>query len=269
MIDIHFHGTKRIDTKDITSSEQILEIANECAIKDITGFLLTLYPSEITSMRKTLSHIKKAMEIQKEGAKILGAYLEGPFLNPNKAGALESNNFLLPDEDVLKELIEDFEDTVKIITVAPELPGALKLIEKIVELGIIVSMGHSDATYNEAHEGFKAGASLITHLFNAMRGIHHREPGLAGFGVMNQKIYVELIADGRHLSDEIVKWIFSIKHPERIILVSDMIKDEDDRVLKGGSLYLSEIRERLKALGIENEKLFWATEINPKRLLNL
>lgn len=270
MIDIHFHGTKKIEIRETTTPEQILEIANECSLKGVDKVLITLYPAKINLMRKTLINIKKAMELQKEGAKILGAYLEGPFLNPKKAGALSTKDFLLPDIDLFKRLIEDFEDTVKIITVAPELPNALKLIEKAVYSGVVVSMGHSDATFKEAQEGFKAGASLITHLFNAMRGIHHREPGLAGFGVINQEVYVEVIADGIHINDEVVKWIFKIKDSERIILVSDMVKEtEDEKILRGGKLYLNEIFERLKMLGVETDKLFLATEANPKRLLKL
>ncbi len=270
LIDIHFHGTNKIDVRDINSPEQVLLIAQEYEAMGVDRFLITLYPAEINSMRKTLLNIKKAMENQKEEAKLLGVYLEGPFLNPEKAGALESGYFLKPHIEILYKLIEGFEEIVKVITVAPELPEAVKIIEKCSEMGIIVSMGHSNATYKEAHEGFKAGACLITHLFNAMRGIHHREPGIAGFGVINQEIYVELIGDGRHLDDELLKWLFHIKNPERIILISDMVKlKEESQKLQGGSMSLRDVVRRLKNLNIDEYKLKLAGEKNPERLLKI
>ncbi|WP_353684873.1 amidohydrolase family protein [Thermodesulfovibrio sp. 3907-1M] len=270
LIDIHFHGTNKVDVRDISSPEQVLLIAQEYCSMGVDRLLLTLYPDEINSMRKTLLNIKKAMEHQKEEARLLGVYLEGPFLNPEKAGALESGYFLKPHIEVLYKLIDGFEDIVKVITVAPELPHAIKIIEKCTEMGIIVSMGHSNATYKEAQEGFKAGACLITHLFNAMRGFHHREPGIAGFGVINQEVYVELIGDGRHLSDELLKWLFNVKNPEKIILISDMVKQKkESQELQGGSMSLRDVVERLKNLNIDEDKLKLAGEKNPERLLKI
>ncbi|MCS7163925.1 MAG: amidohydrolase family protein [Thermodesulfovibrio sp.] len=270
LIDIHFHGTNKIDIKEIESYEEILCLAKDYGSMGIDAFLIAVYPSEISFMRKTLLNIKKAMEFQTEGAKILGAYLEGPFLNPEKSGALNPDYFLQPDIEVFYRLIDGIEDIVKIMTVAPELPNILKIVEKCFEAGIVVSMGHSDATYKEAEDGYKAGARLITHLFNAMRGIHHREPGIAGFGLINQDIYVELIADGRHIRDELLKWVFQIKSKERIILVSDMVKQRNRiEKIQGGSMGLSDIIKRVEKLNIDKYKLKLAGEINPKRLLNI
>ncbi len=270
LIDIHFHGTDKIDIKEAETSEEILQIAKETADRGVSGFLLTLYPEDPQKMRKKLSIIKKAIAEQRDGARILGAYLEGPFINPRWAGALDRSKFLQPNIDKLKEIIEGFEEIVKIITIAPELPNAIKLIEACSSSGIVVSLGHSDATFKDAQDAFKAGAKLITHLFNAMRGIHHREPGLAGFGLMKEEIYLEIIADGRHIHDEVIKWIFKIKNPLRIILVSDMVKDEGDaRLIKGGSLSLNEIRNRLLNMNIEDKRIERATYWNPKELLKI
>lgn len=268
LIDIHFHGTENIDIKEVSDYEQILFLAKDYGEKGIDGFLLTLYPDDLKKMREKLSFIKKAMSSQREGAKIYGAYLEGPFLNPSKAGALDYSKFLKPDDYKLKKLIEGFEDIIKVITIAPELPKACKLIENCVYSNIIVSMGHSDATFKEAQNGFKAGARLITHLFNAMRGIHHREPGIAGFGIIEDEIYIELIGDGRHINDELLKWLFNVKNPERIILISDMVKDKDNNsLLKGGSLSLSKIQDRILKLEVTEENVYKAVYENPKRLL--
>ncbi len=268
IVDIHFHGTKKIDVEKIESVEHVLEISEE--YKAIEGFLLAVYPDEIKRMRQKLFYIKQAMQIQTNGAKILGAYLEGPFLNPKKSGALKSEHFIMPDTEKLKKLIDGYEDIVKIITIAPELKNATVIIETCVSKGIIVSMGHSDATFKEAYEGFRAGAQLITHLFNAMRGFHHREPGIAGFGLINQDIYVEVIGDGRHLNDEILRWIFEVKNPDRVILVSDMVRESGDgQKIKGGDMSLDKIRERLISLSIDHEKINKAVYENPKSLLRI
>ncbi len=132
-------------------------------------------------------------------SRIIGIHLEGPFLIPSKCGALDAKTFLEPKENQLEKLIEGFEDIVKIMTISPELKGAIQLIKKVSDMGIIVSMGHSDATFSEAEAGLNAGARGITHLFNAMRSFHHREPGIAGFGLINKDIYIEVIADPFHL----------------------------------------------------------------------
>ncbi len=270
IVDIHFHGTENLEINEAESEEQILVLAKEYGEQGIDGILFTLYPAEINKMRNILSYIKKAMGMQTEGARIYGAYLEGPFLNPNQAGALNRKYFLMPNTKILEMLLDGYEDVVKVITIAPELPGAIQIIEKCCERKLIVGMGHSDATFNEASEGFKAGARLITHLFNAMRGIHHREPGLAGFGLINEEVYVELIGDGRHLSDEILKWVFMIKNSDRLILVSDMVKDSGNGLkLKGGCLSLKSISYRLLQLNIDSEKINRAINENPLNLLQI
>lgn len=270
IIDIHLHGTERIDIKDVTNIEQIISLSESFKNKGLEGFLLALYPDDLEKMRAKLSVIREAIKFNNDGAKIYGAYLEGPFLNPLRAGALQRDKFLIPDLNAFQKLTEGFEDIIKIMTIAPELPGALRLIEKCVELGIIVSMGHSDATYKQANEGFQAGARLITHLFNAMRGIHHREPGIAGFGIMNEEVYIEIIGDGKHINDEVIKWIFRCKNPDKIILISDMVKGEDyGGIIRGGHLSLCEIINRLIKLGISKDKIEKASEENPRRLLNI
>lgn len=270
LIDIHFHGIEKFDISRAKSYEVLLMISEELAKRGIDAFMCTLYPNSLEKLRENLTTVKKAMTFNRVGAKILGAYLEGPFLNPEKAGALDRAYLVLPNLDYLRRLVEDFEKVLKIITVAPELPEALKVIEKASEQGFIVSLGHSDGTFKEAEDAFRAGAKLITHLFNAMRGIHHREPGLAGFGLINQEIYVELIGDGRHIDDRLLRWIFTVKNPERIILVSDLVIDPGEgSLLKGGYLDLSSIKRRLIDLGFEKDKVDRATRDNAGALLGL
>ncbi|HOP85990.1 MAG TPA: amidohydrolase family protein [Syntrophorhabdaceae bacterium] len=277
-IDVHIHGFLGLDTKDATH-DNILKIAEGLFKKGITGFLPTVYPRSISHMREDMDSIKKAMIIQKkEGiqgqAEIMGIHLEGPFLNPARCGSLDKKAFLMPNEKNFKSLIEGFEDVIKLITIAPELDGALKIIEKAVERGITVSMGHSDARFEDAEAGFNAGARGITHILNAMRPIHHREPGIAGFGIMNPEIYIEVIADAFHLHKKIIEMIFRIKDPEHIILVSDAVKYtglmspvEADGVLIGGAMTIVESAKRIINEGFEKDMVLKCISLNPSRYL--
>jgi len=281
IIDIHTHGLGGYDT--VTSSDQdILTIAALHGSHGVSEIIPTVYPSSTARMRDNMLAIKNAMERQQTApdtaARIAGIHLEGPFLNPEKCGALNAGSFLAPDRKSLEALIDGFEDIVKTITVAPELDGATGLIRHIADVGINASMGHSDATYAEAEAGMNAGARGVTHLFNAMRGIHHREPGLAGFGLMNSDIYVEVIADPFHLDLNILELIFSVKNPDRIILVSDTvsasltgriesgIRDESD-TLQGGSMTIKEASERLIGMGFDKEAVHNAVSENPQQYL--
>jgi hypothetical protein len=177
------------------------------------------------------------------------------------------------------ELLEGFEDIVKIITVAPEINGAINLIKKVSGMGIIVSMGHSDATYAEAESGFRAGARGITHIFNAMRSIHHREPGIAGFGLLNRDIYIEVIADPYHLHPRTLELVFKIKTHDRILLVSDTVKEteaggcgmngvtDSAGILLGGGMTITESSRRLMQLGFDEGDIIACITKNPANYL--
>jgi N-acetylglucosamine-6-phosphate deacetylase len=282
IIDIHTHGIGGYDTRsaDVTHILKIAEIQGSCGVPEI---VLTIYPAVISVMRENMEMIKKAMDIQNAAitsgqAKILGVHLEGPFLNPAKCGSLNATTFIEPSEKPFRELIEGFENMVKIITVAPELEGAPGLIKKISAQGIIVSMGHSDATYEEAEKGFHAGAKGITHLFNAMQGFHHREPGIAGFGLLHKDIYIEIIADPYHLHQATLELILRIKNPQRIIIVSDTVREsktslEEKAVtdsygkLIGGGMTVLESAQRLIATGYNEEMIMGCITENPHRYL--
>jgi len=266
--------------------------------------LPAIYPAPLEEMRAQMAAVKKAMEIQQKAdaekvkrensrkiidapcSRIKGIYLEGPFLNPHCCGALDPLSFLTPEEDNFKKLTEGFEDIIKIVTIAPELNRAVQLITIASDMGIIVSMGHSNATYEEALAGFNGGAKGITHIFNAMRGFHHRQPGIAGFGLMNPNVYIEVIADPYHLHPETVRMIFKIKDPEKIIIISDSVKDtarnqsskfndrsycikEPDGKLKGGSMIITESVQRLIGMGYEERIVLNCISENPNMYLTI
>ena len=281
MLDIHTHGIGGVDTRT-TSENDILHMAEMHGSHGVSEIIPAVYPSSIETMRENMlaikNSIKKQNHSEEKTAKITGIHLEGPFLNPSKCGALDEQSFLKPNVNDLRKLIDGFEDIIKIITIAPELDGACELISHISDAGIIASMGHSDATYIEAESGYHAGARGITHIFNAMRGIHHREPGLAGFGLMNHEIYIELIADPFHLDTRIIEFIFAVKNTGRIIIVSDTVRDahttshserirNESNTLLGGSMTIRESSERLIQLGINKEAVLKAISENPGRYL--
>ena len=275
LIDIHVHGAEKYDTRT-RRQDDILQVALVHGQRGTSALLPTVYPGPIESMREHMAAIRRAMAVQREGAAILGVHLEGPFLNPAHAGSLDAGSFAEPSVEAFGRLVDGFEDLIKIITIAPELPGALRLIELSREKKFLVQMGHSDASFEQAEEGKRAGATGITHLFNAMRGFHHREPGLAGFGLMDEDIYVEIIADMAHLHQQSLKMIFEMKSPDKIILISDSVMGPGwgsgpmrgaGGALLGSGIALSDAIKNLIAAGVPAERALRFAADNPANYL--
>jgi len=277
----------------------MLRMAKAHGRAGVSAILLSIYPGPIEAMRLQIAAVKEAMGRQGSAADIvdggpcwgadgpppglpaaiLGVHLEGPFLNPARCGALDPASFLDPSQRTFEMLVEGFERVVRIVTVAPELAGAERLIRAITRAGIAVNMGHSDATYREAEAGFRAGARGITHLFNAMRPFHHREAGIAGFGLINRDVYVEMIGDLRHTGAETVEMVLRMKGPERILFVSDSVretglsrrlapKSAEGRLL-GGSMTLPKAAAMLIHRGFEAETVIRAVTVNPLEYLHV
>lgn len=280
-IDLHTHGISSFDTRT-GNPDHILKMSALHGAAGTGAILPTIYSASPAVMRKNMEAVRKAMEVQKsEGdnrsAYILGVHIEGPFLNPLRCGALDKGSFAKPALPVLMKLIDGYEDIIKIMTVAPEIPGALRVIERCRELGIKVNMGHSDATYEEALKGKKAGATGITHLFNAMRPFHHREPGLAGLGLVDEDIYIEVIADRYHLHPLTLELIFNRKRLDRIILVSDSVKGigkktrpaYKGKILAGSGITISDSVKVLDDIGVPEAEIIEAAKDNPARYISL
>ena len=281
LIDIHTHGIGGYDTRTLSESD-ILKMAEIHGAAGVSEVIPTIYPDTIAVMQGNMMAVRKAIEMQKSETTptLIGIHLEGPFLNPNRCGALNAETFIEPTVYNVEKLLDGFKDMVKIITIAPEIDGAAKLIRKISDMGITVSMGHSDATYAEAEAGFNAGARGITHIFNAMRGIHHREPGIAGFGLLNKDIYIEVIADPYHLHLKTLELIFRTKKQDRIIIISDSVKGtkpsdgeikqvvvDDSGRLQGGSMTIIESSGRLIDLGFDEDVIRRCITDNPAAYL--
>lgn len=281
LVDLHIHGIEHKDTRS-DKIDDIVQIAKYQKENEVTALVLSIYPNTIDIMRKQIGTIAEAAEkISRQKvrkcADILGVHLEGPFLNMSRAGALDSRFFLSPSVDHMKQIIDGYEDTVKMITIAPELKGAPELIRFCRDQGIRVNMGHSNATFSEAEEGKNSGAQGITHLFNAMQPFHHREPGLAGFGLMDKDTYVEVVADGTHLNLNTLKLIFSVKPHDKIIVVSDCVsgKRSEDRavyskngILEGSGITLHDAADFLVERGFDPHTVMLSVSSNPLRYIS-
>ena len=158
-----------------------------------------------------------------ESAAIAGIHLEGPWLSAKRCGAHDRTRLREPDTDEIDAVLAAGGGAVRMVTLAPELPGARDAIRCFIDAGVVVALGHSDATYDEAREAIAAGARVGTHLFNAMRPMHHREPGLALALLADPRVTVELIADGVHVHPALVRWVIDTTGPERVALITDAI----------------------------------------------
>lgn len=212
LIEQHFHGCFGIDFNKATV-EEILYVTKEIKKYGIGGIFPTLVTDSIDNIKNAISIIKQACKINPtDSAKILGIHLEGMFLNPLKKGIHDDKFFLKPTIENYK-LIED--DFIKIVTLAPEITEQ-ELVGYLLSKGVKVQAGHCIGSDLKGFTG-------VTHIFNAMSGIHHREKSTALSALINDDIYVEVIADGVHLSDDILKLIFKCKPKDKIILISDCL----------------------------------------------
>lgn len=217
-IDIHIHGSGGMDTMDAAQSS--LDNISKSVIKSgVTSYLPTTMTMDIEIIFKVLDNIKEYLKIGSSGAQVLGVNVEGPFINKDKKGAQPEENIINPDLN----LFDKYLDVIKIMTVAVEKSGALELIEKLNNKGIITSLGHSTANYEEVMKAKQHGLKLITHLYNAMTGLHHRRPGIVG-AALNSNLNCELIADGIHIHPAVLELTTKTKSSDEIILVTDSIE---------------------------------------------
>ncbi len=206
--------------KDFTADpEAIWEVAARLPRFGVTGFLPTIITSPPETVRHAQSILHSGPPAGWAGARPLGLHLEGPFLNPDKKGA-HNPAYLRP---ATPAAIEGWspEASVRLVTLAPELPGALEAIAELVRRGVVVSTGHSTATFEQATAAFDAGARYATHLFNAMPALHHREPGLVAAALSDPRITIGLIPDGLHVHPALVGLVWRLLGPDRLNLVTD------------------------------------------------
>ncbi|MGQ0608210.1 MAG: N-acetylglucosamine-6-phosphate deacetylase [Chloroflexota bacterium] len=220
-IDLHVHG----------GGGQSMSSADPAAIRAAASYhrghgttrsLASIITAPLDEMLEALAAVRSVVEAgPTPEAHVVGSHLEGPFLNPRRAGAHDPRHLLAPDPIAFERLLEAAAGTLRVITLAPELPGGLDLVRRAVAAGVVVAIGHSDATHAEAVGAFEAGASLVTHLFNGMRPWHHREPGVAGAALASPRVVSELINDGIHLHDATARVAFAGGAAGSVALVTD------------------------------------------------
>lgn len=218
-IDVHIHGSGGKDAMD-GEIESIKVISNTIAKRGVTSFLPTTMTMAKERIYKALDVIEQAMNMDLGGAKVLGAYLEGPFINPKYKGAQKADFIKNPSFHFIK----GYENVIKIITLAPEKDENFKFLKYIKEnTDIVLSIGHSDATYEQAMAAIDNGISRATHIFNAMTPLNHRKPGIIG-AIMNTDISCELIADNIHVHKGAINVLTKIKGKDKIILITDSMR---------------------------------------------
>lgn len=217
-IDVHIHGYEGSDVMDATP--EALETISKGIVKNgVTSFLPTTMTMPRSDIENAMKNIEEFMlRDEFKGARVLGAHMEGPFINEAKKGAQAAKDIIPVDE----ELFLKYKDTIKIITIAPETEGALEAIEKHSE-DFRFSLGHTSADYDTAKTAINRGAKSVTHLFNAMTGLNHREPGVVG-AALNSDSYTELICDDYHVNNSVYQIVLDSKGYKKILLITDCIR---------------------------------------------
>jgi N-acetylglucosamine-6-phosphate deacetylase len=225
-VDLHIHGAGGRDVME--GSREALEIiAATVAAHGTTSFVATTVTASEKETRDSVAGIAHfilhaSQDAARElAAEVLGIHFEGPFISPARRGVHPAKWIARPSPELLAGFLEEARGTAQILTLAPELPGALDLIAVARRAGLVVSIGHTDATYEQARAGIEAGATHAAHVYNAMRPFSHRDPGVIGAVLTSPKVSAELIADGVHVDEAAMRMLVELKTPERVILVSD------------------------------------------------
>ncbi|MBD1931151.1 N-acetylglucosamine-6-phosphate deacetylase [Trichocoleus sp. FACHB-69] len=227
-VDLQINGALGLAFPEVSleNSHKIPEISQLLWEQGVDGFLPTIVTTSVENIQRSLSIFADASAQQndKTSAQILGVHLEGPFLNYQKRGAHPAEYLLPLTINNVKRILGDYTSIVKVITLAPELDETGEAIEYLRSLGITISLGHSQATETQAQRAFNTGATMVTHAFNAMPSLHHREPGLLGAAIVHPDVMCGLIADGQHVSPTMIKMLLCASNYEKgIFLVSDAL----------------------------------------------
>ncbi|PFP29553.1 N-acetylglucosamine-6-phosphate deacetylase [Bacillus sp. AFS073361] len=222
MIDVHIHGADGFDMMD-GNIGSVEAVSRACARTGCTSFLATSVSSSLHDLLKMIRNVKEAAG-REPGAGIVGLHIEGPYLNVKRKGMQNELYLRHPELDEMKIILEASGSLLRMVTLAPELPGGLEMIRFLKKQGIIASIAHSDATYEEAKAAFQIGASHVTHCFNGMRPIHHRDPGAVIAAFEDSAVSVQAIVDDVHLHPAIVRLMYREKGPDHMVLITDALQ---------------------------------------------
>ncbi|WP_052345826.1 N-acetylglucosamine-6-phosphate deacetylase [Paucisalibacillus sp. EB02] len=218
-IDVHIHGVDGVDVMD-ERSDSIESLAGKLPSYGVTSFLATSRTASLKDVTTVLEKSRR-LDIHPKSSRFLGVHLEGPWISSTYKGAQpETYIRKLTWEDVYS-LLEPYKDIIRKITFAPEEVTDITILDYLKQLGINLSAGHTNATMEEMEDAIKHGVNQVTHIFNAMSGLHHREPGVVGTAMHDPELFCEIIADGLHVHPKMIELLFLIKGKERIVLISD------------------------------------------------
>lgn len=289
-VDIHIHGCAGADTMDGTRSA-IACMASQLIQKGVTSFCPTTMSSTLEEIDAALGAVRDCMDNPPNGASVLGAHMEGPYLSHEKKGAQSEEVLRTPDFEEFLEIYQKCKGAIRIIDVSPECENAGEFITHISKL-CTVSIAHSNADYDTAMEAFRLGCTHVTHLFNAMTGLHHRQPGIVGAVFDSPGVDAELICDGIHIHPAVLRTSFSLLGEKRSIIVSDSMRAAGMRdgeyelggqkvfnsngvaVLKDGTLagsttnMLNEVKNLLR-FGIPLKQVVRSATINPASAIGM
>ena len=220
LIDVHIQGAGGSDFLD-RKEESLNQISRTLASFGTTCFLAT---TVFFTREKDNLHLELLANVKNRnlpGAKIAGVHLEGPYISIDKKGMIQPQCICSPEDVPLESIMEKCGDSLRMMTIAPELPGVPEIISSLLEKNVIPSIGHTNATFDEANQAIEKGVRHVTHLFNAMKSFHHREPGALGAILMDDRPVCQIIPDGNHIHPAVIKWIFTIKEIEKFALITD------------------------------------------------
>jgi N-acetylglucosamine-6-phosphate deacetylase len=251
-IDEHIHGAGGADAMDATP-DALNKIAQHLVKEGTTAFLATTMTQSkqaIEAALKNAGEFIHSTENRTGQAEIIGIHLEGPFIHPKRKGAQPEEFILLPSPSQFDEWQELAQNTIRIVTLAPDQENGIALVKHLAEHGVIASIGHSDANFQDVVAAVEAGASHVTHLFNGMRGLHHREPGTAGGALLLKELTVELIADGIHVHPKMIDLVFRLKDLDHAVLITDSMRakwlPDGESELGGQKVFVSDGKATLE-----------------------
>ncbi len=290
-IDVHVHGAHGREAMDAIP-DSLKRMAQDYAEHGVTGFLPTTWTASAERIRAALEAIGAMQGVVDGGAAILGAHLEGPYLNPAKCGAQDTTQIRRATQTEALPLLDL--NVIRLLALAPEYDENLWLIDECVNRGITVSAAHTDATYSDMGRAVAHGLSQTTHTYNAMRGLHHREPGTVGAALTMPELRCELIGDGLHVHPASMKLLWQAKGADGVILITDAVRGaglpdgssytQDGRTvtLRDGSAYLDDgtlagstlsmdiaVRTFMQATGEPLDAIWQATSLNAARALSI
>lgn len=283
-IDTHIHGSGGFGTDD-ADYHAILGMSAFLAGEGVTAFIPTINASPEKELMKKIDAVLRAMGKEK-GAKILGLHLEGPFLSPERIGGQQAEGLSPVDLRLMERIYKAGKGKIINMTVAPELKNMRELALYCLEKGIILQAGHTNATYEQMIEGMQVNIMHLTHMFNAMRPLHHREPGVVGAGLIHREISCEFIGDGVHTNPNLIKLLLQNKTADKLVLITDALKyahavlpaDADfyfdkcfkrkaDDVIIGSGITMLDGFHNLLAGGVGVEDAVRMASVNPARIM--